>query len=144
VDTSPPTKRCTACGDLLPVDAFAWKDERRGWRRSTCRSCRRAYAQAWYRQNGDRHRAAAAAARRRRFQVNSAIVAAAKAVPCADCGGRFDHQQLDFDHVRGTKVDNVACLVWHAAPERVMAEIAKCEVVCAVCHRMRTRGRRLG
>ena len=46
---------------------------------------------------------------------------------------------LDFDHV-GDKVADVSALVrTHLWPwERVLGEIAKCEVVCANCHRRRT------
>jgi hypothetical protein len=46
---------------------------------------------------------------------------------------------LDFDHVRGEKEQAVGLLaalpVGHA---RLVAEIAKCEVRCANCHRRRT------
>jgi hypothetical protein len=49
---------------------------------------------------------------------------------------------MDFDHVRGEKVANVSVLVaGGASRRRVLAEIAKCEVVCANCHRERTHGR---
>lgn len=50
---------------------------------------------------------------------------------------------LDFDHVRGTKVEAVTAMAWNnATAERIEAEIAKCEVVCANCHRRRTHRRR--
>lgn len=60
--------------------------------------------------------------------------------PCADCGGRFHPVCMDFDHRPGTvKVYSVSAMVvagyrW----ELVEAEIAKCDVVCANCHRIRT------
>jgi hypothetical protein len=48
---------------------------------------------------------------------------------------------MDFDHVRGEKQSNVASLVgMSASEERLRAEIAKCDVVCANCHRERTYG----
>ena len=64
-----------------------------------------------------------------------------KDVPCIDCGGRFPPECMDFDHVRGEKSFNVG----HGADRsqiQLAAEIAKCEVVCANCHRIRTAGRR--
>ena len=52
---------------------------------------------------------------------------------------------MDFDHVRGTKVTILAKLrSGRASLSKIEAEIAKCEVVCANCHRIRTYLRRLG
>ncbi len=45
---------------------------------------------------------------------------------------------LDFDH-RGAKKANVSDLVLQRAPlHEIRAEIAKCDVRCANCHRRRT------
>jgi hypothetical protein len=51
---------------------------------------------------------------------------------------------MDLDHVRGTKEFKVSEAVQaaYAYPiKRVFDEIAKCEVVCANCHRVRTQDR---
>ena len=46
---------------------------------------------------------------------------------------------LDFDHVRGDKVKELSVLVSQGVSVRKLdAEIAKCVVVCANCHRRRT------
>ena len=61
---------------------------------------------------------------------------------CMDCGYAVAAVALDFDHRPGEeKLANVANLVT-ASAERLYAEIAKCDVVCANCHRIRTEGRR--
>ena len=65
----------------------------------------------------------------------------AKAVPCVDCGGTFPPECMDFDHVRGEKLFGLAQGSGKAI-ESVLAEIAKCDVICANCHRTRTRQRR--
>ena len=58
--------------------------------------------------------------------------------PCIDCG-LFDPLVMEFDHVTGTKVNDVRTLVREAAAMHVLeAEIAKCVVRCANCHRRRT------
>jgi hypothetical protein len=49
---------------------------------------------------------------------------------------------MDFDHVRGEKLNNVSDMV-RGPTEALLSEIAKCELVCAVCHRNRTTDRRL-
>lgn len=48
---------------------------------------------------------------------------------------------MDFDHVRGAKVSGIANM-WSWHPDRVRTELAKCELVCANCHRIRTVRRR--
>lgn len=59
--------------------------------------------------------------------------------PCVDCG-EPDLRVLDLDHEdRTTKVADIARLAsMNIAWERIAAEIAKCSVRCANCHRRRT------
>lgn len=66
--------------------------------------------------------------------------------PCMDCGGVFPQECMDFDHRPGeTKVKAVGTMVAHGHnKEKVYAEIAKCDLVCANCHRTRTKKRRSG
>ncbi len=50
---------------------------------------------------------------------------------------------MDFDHVRGEKLFGIveargSAIAW----QTVLNEIAKCDLVCANCHRMRTYIRR--
>jgi hypothetical protein len=59
--------------------------------------------------------------------------------PCMDCGGRFAPHQMDFDHRNGTtkrfRVTSGGAML---RPTRVLLdEVAKCDVVCANCHRIR-------
>lgn len=65
--------------------------------------------------------------------------------PCSDCG-ESDPRVLDFDHLpmqakrfEISRAVNASTRSWAA----ILREIAKCEVVCANCHRRRTaqRGR---
>ena len=67
---------------------------------------------------------------------NRAIIDAAKDRPCADCGMRYEPEQMDFDHVRDIKRANISTML-HVGLEQLLAEIAKCEVRCANCHRVR-------
>jgi hypothetical protein len=69
-----------------------------------------------------------------------------KMKPCADCGNSYPYYVMDFDHRPGEEkkfeiADFLATKVVsnYAA---VDAEIAKCDVVCANCHRVRTHLRR--
>jgi hypothetical protein len=64
--------------------------------------------------------------------------------PCSDCGNIFHPVAMDFDHRPGEikyggKSGGVARLVTNAASkEKIDKEIAKCDLVCANCHRIRT------
>lgn len=61
--------------------------------------------------------------------------------PCADCGGHYPYWVMDFDHLRD-KVFEISDMVFGTCNlRRLQAEIAKCEVVCANCHRERTHHR---
>lgn len=69
-----------------------------------------------------------------------------KSAPCADCGGVFPTCCMDFDHLDGnSKANNVGSMVArHYSKELIAQEIAKCNLVCANCHRIRTKDRRTG
>jgi hypothetical protein len=73
-----------------------------------------------------------------RQKKNKEIIEQAKSRPCADCGGEFSSWQKDFDHVKGEKAERVGYIAMSRSTEALLIEIAKCEVVCAVCHRIRT------
>lgn len=64
------------------------------------------------------------------------------AAGCADCGYNAHAEALDFDHRPGQQksftISEVAGRKW----ETIIAELAKCDVVCANCHRVRTASRR--
>lgn len=61
--------------------------------------------------------------------------------PCADCGNQYRYWAMDFDHVRGEKILDVCRMVGWYSLKAVKEEIAKCDIVCAVCHRYRTQNR---
>ncbi len=64
--------------------------------------------------------------------------------PCMDCKISYPYYMMDFDHVRGTKQANVAELINTLSKKRLDAEIAKFEIVCSNCHRVRTHIRKSG
>lgn len=63
-----------------------------------------------------------------------------KSQPCADCKRTFDPICMDFDHRPDElKIAHVSQL--HGNEEKFLAEVKKCDVVCACCHRLRTQAR---
>jgi hypothetical protein len=104
-----------------------------------CRLCFRDYFEA----RGDRHRAQSRAAlRERKRRARAFITEYLRTHLCVDCG-EGDLVVLDFDHL-GHKLELVSALVHQGAPRaRIEAEVARCEVRCANCHR-RVTARRAG
>ena len=86
---------------------------------------------------------------RKRTRASSAerkhVIDSAKNQPCVDCKQRFPAVCMDFDHRPGEiKVGCVGHLkAWNAPIDIILEEIAKCDVVCSNCHRIRTASRRL-
>lgn len=63
--------------------------------------------------------------------------------PCHDCGKHFPPECMDFDHLPGfQKAGLVSQFANWGRKEKAMEEIKKCEIVCANCHRIRTKNRR--
>jgi hypothetical protein len=75
----------------------------------------------------------------RRGRLQEYVDSVKAETPCADCGCDYPSYVMDFDHVRGKKVANIAKLVSACRPLlMIQDEIAKCDIVCANCHRLRT------
>jgi hypothetical protein len=69
-----------------------------------------------------------------------------KSRPCMDCHNQFPTCCMDFDHRIGTvKYGNVSSMFanW-SSRKKIIAELAKCDLVCSNCHRIRTRSRKIG
>lgn len=105
------------------------------------REAARAYSRWHYSQNKSAYKARAKAhdakerARRKAF-----VVAYLAEHPCIDCD-EADPIVLEFDHREGeTKLFNIADHQrWYqCSMATLIAEIAKCEVRCANCHRRKT------
>jgi hypothetical protein len=110
---------------------------RRLQRDTYCRACRSAYGKEHY----AKHRQTAVSRRRAR-ERQTRILESFEDHPCVDCGER-DAVVLEFDHLRDRSFD-IGANLHYARWETILAEIAKCEVVFANCHRRRTARRRDG
>jgi hypothetical protein len=109
------------------------------------REYHREYMRNWYAQNKQLQISRVRADRARRRRELAEFIDEFKRRPCADCGGDFPPYLMDFDHVNGDKLDDVCGMRMRTVSrETIAAEIAKCEVVCANCHRARTHARRIG
>jgi hypothetical protein len=159
-------KACSKCKEEKPVSEFHRQTRSADGRHPYCKPCKAGYAsdrhwrnrdvelermrqwkqtnrehvlakaKEWYEQNSEHKRDTD----HLRIQEKRSLIRLLKARPCADCGGSFPPICMDFDHVGDDKVMNVSKMGRYSI-ERILEEIAKCEVVCANCHRLRTANR---
>jgi hypothetical protein len=64
-----------------------------------------------------------------------------KARPCMDCGGSFPPEAMEFDHRPGEPKHFQPAHMKGWRADRIERELAKCDLVCANCHAIRTRQR---
>ena len=61
---------------------------------------------------------------------------------CVDCKEMYPHYVLEFDHREGTNKVGSASDLYAKHGKRVgLEEMAKCDIVCANCHKIRTYNR---
>ena len=134
--------RCYVCGLTKPAEQFNWRRRRIGQRDSHCRSCRAVYRHEHYSRNKQRY-IDEARERKQRLTLERTryLFAYFDTHPCTDCG-ESDPAVLEFDHLRD-KAFNIGGALPYRNWQSILDEIAKCEVVCANCHRRRT-ARRAG
>lgn len=147
-------KTCSRCNHPKPVDQFVKSTVTKSGFGAHCLECDRQrvsrrrddpVVRAARRQYSTEYRFSkletVRANDRQRMQEAQAWINGYKTDPCKDCRGSFPTCCMDFDHVRGHKVGGIGQLLGYNK-ERLLQEIAKCDLVCACCHRVRTHGHR--
>ena len=120
---------CKGCGVSKPLGGFYTNANMRDGHLSWCKPC--IVARHGLKRS---HRQRALLARIQQIKVERG---------CADCGYNAHPAALDFDHLPGhVKSARMASMSGGNKWSLIEAEMAKCEVVCANCHRIRTADRR--
>jgi hypothetical protein len=131
-----PLRWCSRCARFRAESYFNRHPTGRQW---WCRDCFKAYYAEQRARHCKRNNALKAA---RVAEAQAFVLDHLREHPCVDCG-EPDPIVLEFDHL-GAKRADVSTLVRRGIQLRILAtEIARCDVVCASCHRRRTarRGR---
>jgi len=77
--------------------------------------------------------------KKRRKERIRTLINELKSVPCADCGKFYPPYVMDFDHRDPSdKKYHIGEATRSMSILSVYIEVAKCDVVCANCHRIRT------
>lgn len=132
-------RRCSRCRELKALFGFPFREAETGKRGHYCRNCLAAYRRAHYERNKpDYLRRAMTEVRLKREDGLLLLHEYLRSHPCVDCGQK-DIITLEFDHIDPTtKTMPVGSMVGRRSWSTVLAEIRKCEVRCANCHRRRT------
>ena len=127
-------RTCSKCKKILPFEEFNFRYREKGIRFAYCRECGKLLTRNHYKNNKKQYlkRNARSFAKRQEFVRNF------KSRPCQDCGVQYPYYVMDFDHreneVKELQINQVILYTI----EKLKREIAKCDVVCANCHRERT------
>lgn len=127
-------KKCSRCEQTKPLDDFNNRAKSKDGKQSWCRECQREKGKDRDNKAGSRKYIT----QQERLNKNRQwLFDYLQTHPCVDCG-ESDPIVLEFDH-QDDKVESVSIMVQRGfGLEKIKAEIAKCEVRCANCHRRKT------
>lgn len=129
------TKFCPRCERDVPITEFAPNKSKRDGLCAYCIPCRQEYNRSYYKRTPEKNPARVAAKKRGVAAARAYVDAHLAENVCVDCG-EADPIVLDFDHVRGEKHLDISLMIARAySIPKLEAEIAKCDVRCANCHR---------
>ena len=132
-------KICPYCNEERDAEEdFRWRYKDQGIRQKYCKFCQAEFNKEHYRNNKQVYCDRAIT---RNVRVNAEnqrlLYFYLSEHPCVDCGCT-DIRCLEFDHVRGSKSANITRMLNNVPWPTIEAEIAKCEVRCVNCHRIKT------
>jgi hypothetical protein len=133
-------KTCSKCKTEKDESEF---NKKRNRLQERCRTCQANYQKEWYLANKNNRRKQIYARRKSNGKDFWNKLNEIKRVPCADCKQQYKPWQMDFDHLHDKSFGISGGIKQGYGWEAVLAEVAKCEVVCANCHRDRTHQRRI-
>lgn len=165
--TGIPAKRCSRCAEYKPLTEFYADRSKPSGRASKCKTCSQAAVNEYRRGHGRersntlqraynarqevKERRATYSAEPAQAEYNRAASAkqriafkewlwVLKSKPCTDCGNFYHPVAMQFDHIpeRGKKLFEVNMGASNRGQASILAELAKCELVCANCHAVRT------
>ena len=130
-------KICSRCGTFKPLGEFNKRARARDGKQTWCRDCNRRRSSRYYRENRDYHvQYILASRKRRRRLLNQRIDAIKGANGCALCPEN-DPVCLEFHHIdprtKRFAIGTDKRIGWKWAT--ILAEIKKCAVLCANCHK---------
>jgi hypothetical protein len=141
--------KCSCCKKLKFFGDFHKRKDRKSGRQSHCKECEKKRA-AGRKANIAQHAKKSYKKNKAKVCQRSKLVGKAKmdkiteiksTTPCMDCGNIYEPCQMDFDHREPEKksfsLNQARWKKW----EEIEKEMAKCDLICSNCHRLRTYNR---
>jgi hypothetical protein len=126
-------RRCSRCKEFKEDAIFARKSG--GSSIGLCPPCKRTLGRKYYERHRLRYRQRATARRKKLQRFLDEL----KNRPCVDCSQMFPPSVMDFDHRDPSgKAGVVSRMINRVKWAALLAEVKKCDLVCANCHRIRT------
>lgn len=129
-------KTCTKCEQTFDESRFNKRVGSSDGLRGTCKECSRKQCRESYRKNAEYYRKKSKSRRREVYEWTWNLK---EKHPCPDCGKKYPHYVMDFDHLEDHEKEfNISAEISRKGFDQIKQEIEKCEVVCSNCHRIRT------
>ena len=130
---------CNHCLKEKDPEEFNWRYKALGIRHPTCRECQKPFRKNWYEGSAKEKHLENVHERKRRVrdEAREYVWNYLLSHPCIQCG-ESNPVVLEFHHREG-KDKAVSEMVAGGYPiHKIQAEINKCDVLCANCHRKLT------
>ena len=137
---------CTKCGQSKNETEFYWIKQRQK-RDTQCKTCKRVAKREYYHKNKEEYKRrnrewrrknpdAASRNQKRTAERNRTLFFKWLADKSCIVCGESDPVVLDLHHRNPTnKLGSIGSLIGGSSANKLFAEIAKCDVLCANCHR---------
>jgi hypothetical protein len=124
-------KKCFRCDTEKENSEFANNSSKPDGLQAMCRQCKKSYDAQYHQQNKARQVARNSYNRKK---LKAEINEYKQKIGCKYCPEN-NPVCLDFHHKNDDKLYNISRIVSGVQKTKTWAEVAKCEVVCANCHR---------
>lgn len=138
------TKLCPKCQQVLKIEGnFTLRKS--GTPNSYCKLCQSSFSKEHYNKYRELHNKRRYINQTRyRLETRTFIQELKQGRPCMDCGEVHPYWAMDFDHrdPLNKKFSIGEAPRRASSRDKLLKEIEKCDLVCALCHRYRTYGER--
>lgn len=131
-------KQCSSCLKNKDFKNFSSKKDGKHGIKAVCKDCSNKKYREYYYSNNSKLRDQINTARRARtLKIKQFVFDLLKKYGCIDCGEN-NPVVLEFDHIKD-KHSDVSLLIRNGCSlSKITAEISKCQIRCANCHRIKT------
>ena len=135
-------KRCLDCEEIKPFADFAKRSLERGTYQSRCLNCFRIYSKRHYKENGKSSDFSVKRSKRvqeirdwyRTLRATWSCIKCGEDHPATlDCHHRDPSTKIRIGTNGRSSVSEMVAKGW--SRERILEEIAKCDIICSNCHR---------